>query len=1740
MKFHQPFHVLAHLCCLGQVATAQTTSTWSLAGDGNWKAAANWDSAAYPDNGQPAPGDTYNAVLNTNRTITLDGSVAIQGLTQSTGTITGAADKTLTLAGPLAWSGGRLDGGMTVQLNGSSTFSSTSNRELAGGTVFNNAGTMSWTAGNIGNNFGNFTFNNQSGGVMNVNLATAQALGALNDSKVFNNAGSLVKTGASYVDFQLPTHNSGAIDLQQGKIEWRGGSNTGTVTVAAGAELRMPTSSAFTQSGSGSLTGAGSVTFYSGSAPSYFNAGTYNVAASNTWGGDVHFNIPAQTGTLYLGNPFGQPGGRLFGSGSLTVTGLMTWTGNGGWPNYNTGILGSMQVHAQGGITMDGNMKPLDGNSRLHNYATATWSSGSIAHTNWFGSGTASWIINHPGASFLMSGPGNIDGDHTVSGFSNSGVFTRDGDTGEARINSRFVNNATGTLNLNTGSLRMSMLVNKGTVNVNSGTLWMQNIANGADFRQTGTFNLATDTTLRFGENGGTFNVGGGAVVTGAGGVTIGSTTVNFESDATFSASGPVSLTSGNANFATNPVFSSLSLSGGTFGGSGNPSVSGPMSWNNATVDGSPGTTLDALGGLTLDGGNRAISTRELRNHGTATWSSGQITGSNGAVIRNLAGATFTNNFGGNFSHGANALVAFINEGHFAKSNGTTTFGTNTDFNNSGTVSVSSGTLAFSGILQNYGEIELAGGTLQRSGAMINPGVIRGHGGFTGTLTNNGTLRAAGGMLLVNGDIFGSGDVEIQPGASMLINGPEATIGTLNHAGNSLVMSGEILVHEDFVNANAGTGNAYNPRANMSNEGDVVVSAAGNSSQSVAGDHVANGTLSAPTLNLGALRSGQNVTRNFTINNPGTSGPMVRGALQTTVGGANISDPRLSGSGVTPGGFAVAPGASTAAFTVHFSGTTIGPLTNQKIYLRNNFDDIVDQTLALNGTVWGLAVPQITSTTPITFGNVRVNKELPHLPIAIKNNAPADGSHEGLSVTPQYTDVEPLGPGAIAALAPQATDDSSIAVRINTAVPGPVAGSVALGFESDGTGTSGITPNQPLPGQTVDVTGTVYALASPAFAETTHDFGAVRVGDTIPPFVLELSNAAGPYREGLNASFAPLTVPPGFQASGSVPNLAPGASSTALQVTMDTTTSGPRDSEALRVNLASDGVATGETPLNLNPAKITLAGSVWNPAVAAFPGASPTLNLGSFRVGSVVTGFIPVKNNAPDDGFSEDLFAEINDYEANGGLTDMTASGEINSLAPQATAANAVQVWLDPWTAGPINAWVSFNMQSLSPAGLPSLDLPQGTVNLSASIFRKASGGAPNQIIGYLRQGESNSLTGNIRVTNHSSNDGYSERLRARIATTGVNLQTVNGETPLIDPGSNDSSLSVTMTGLVAASPGNQTGSVNINFASDGTGTPATSGLPEIANGSTATTVTVRVHEPAQNGLGKASGSDGTTFGNKGGGGFIGSFGSAPQHQGPRNLVIRLRNGLIGSFRDNLKATFDTSAMGPFAFALNGAMPADGITPNQFHDFTVTINPVGLPPGPASGTLVIHPVSWNPTSELALAPVEIDFTATIPDSYQAWTARYNLTGDDALAESDPDNDGDNNYKEFAFGSKPNDPASSPLFIPRILADSSGKFLAVLVRIRKGGEAPFTAPAEPPPSGLAARAVRDGVRYTARGSTAPGSGTALPVQQLDPPFGFGDIAPPSDFGLNDVVLRFNSYTVDQPTGFLRIEAGPDAP
>ncbi|NQX00399.1 choice-of-anchor D domain-containing protein, partial [bacterium] len=471
---------------------------------------------------------------------------------------------------------------------------------------------------------------------------------------------------------------------------------------------------------------------------------------------------------------------------------------------------------------------------------------------------------------------------------------------------------------------------------------------------------------------------------------------------------------------------------------------------------------------------------------------------------------------------------------------------------------------ATAGAFSNTGILQLGGGTYSNADGLTNAdgGEIFGFGAIAPRPTNSGIIRSAGGPLdFSNGIQGGSGTVQIDVGSSMNLSAGAASGSSadfLIHNGNTVgslnLGTRTFAVGIDYTNANFGTGNAFAPRANVSGSGGIL--AVGGTGQTVSGN-VTSGATATPVMAFGKLHLGAAATLNYQLNNTGASGSRLRGALQTNVNGGNLSDARLTGAGVTAANFGpILPGGNSGGLSVTFTASSAGALTGQAVRLLNHFDNVAEQTLSITGSGYRYAAPGAHSPTPVAFGNFHVGDTAPTQLLTLSNQAANDGFSEALNASiGGATGGVTTNGGSFTALSPGSSNGSALSVGIGTATAGSKNGTATISLTSNGAGSSdlGLTA---LTSQTVTVTGSVFRLAQPVIpGGTSLNFGIVHVGETAQQTVTVNNTAANDgFSESLNGSFSANTGH--LTGSGSFVALAPAASSSVPQVTLDTSTAG--------------------------------------------------------------------------------------------------------------------------------------------------------------------------------------------------------------------------------------------------------------------------------------------------------------------------------------------------------------------------------------------------------------------------------------------------------------------------------------------------------------------------------------------------------------------------------------------------------
>ena len=660
----------------------------------------------------------------------------------------------------------------------------------------------------------------------------------------------------------------------------------------------------------------------------------------------------------------------------------------------------------------------------------------------------------------------------------------------------------------------------------------------------------------------------------------------------------------------------------------------------------------------------------------------------------------------------------------------------------------------------------------------------------------------------MNGNLDNAGTVTLNTAAQVNVLNNN-TGGTINLNANNLTVT------KDYTNANFGTGNSFDKRSGLSGAGQVVAS--GDVTQVLSGN-VAGGSGAAPTMTFGNVHVGDVVSQTYSIGNGGTAGPVLRGAVQTNVNGGNITDGRLSGSGVTAGNYApLATGANTGPLTVTFNATSAGALSGQAVHIANNFGNVGEQTLSIvSSAAYNLAAGSATPT-PVTIANQRVGGTASQV-LTVSNTKAAGAYTEGLNATfAANTGNATNNGGAINLLAGQGTS-TAMGVGVNTGSAGHSAGTVTLNYVSDGTGTSGLGTTN-VGSQTINVSGDVYRLAQGSTTPSPIVFANRHEGDAASQ-VLTVQNtaAADGYSEKLNATFGS-TTGTSTHNGGSINLLAAGGSnSSAMAVGIDTSSAGAK-SGSVTVNYVSDGTGTSNLgTIGAGNQTVSVSGDVYRLASANTLAA---VSFGNVHVGDTVQQALNITNTAAADGYSEKLNASF------GASSDarITTSGSVSQLAAGASNNSSMIVGLNTSAAGTVNGTqvVKFASDGSGTSGLGITALASQTIGVSGDItttgnvYRLASASAatPNPVnFGNVRIGATADQA--VSISNTATNDGFSEKLNASISTNGAPV-TASGAFNLLGPQStNGTSLHV---GMDTSTAGAKSGSATIALVSDGTGT---------------------------------------------------------------------------------------------------------------------------------------------------------------------------------------------------------------------------------------------------------------------------------------------------------------------------------
>lgn len=584
-----------------------------------------------------------------------------------------------------------------------------------------------------------------------------------------------------------------------------------------------------------------------------------------------------------------------------------------------------------------------------------------------------------------------------------------------------------------------------------------------------------------------------------------------------------------------------------------------------------------------------------------------------------------------------------------------------------------------------------SGGTLDKRGA----GALQ----LSAASTYTGATTVTGGTLALLGSTQ-SPSFSVASGAALDLRTSVST-GTLDQGGSLLLGVNNLTITQDYRNANFGVGNAFNRRAGVTGTGQIR--AAGTTQQVLVGTAVSGGTTATPTLALGNLRVGSTVTRTVQIQNVGSGGPSLRGALQTT----GITSAALSGSGVTAQNWgALAQGATGPIFDVVYSPTQGGALTSQTVAVVNNFDNVAGQTLAITGAAYRPAEAS-TLAAPVQLAAQRVGGTATQA-LTLGNTAVADSFSERLNASLSGTGAIVVS-GSVSLLSAGATSDA-LRIGADTAIAGVKNGTATVSLASDGTGTSGLSLLA-LGTQQVAVSGKVYAPAVAQAQTTLVDFGIVRVGDTVATRPVVVGNAAtGALTDTLRATLGGAPAP--FTAAGTASAVAAGqVDGSSLSVALNTGSAGVF-SGAAQIGFASQNPDMAD--LALAGAAVALRAQVNHLAAAelslvsgagSFSGSAGryTLSFGTLvQGGAALTARLALGNAAPQVGWSDALAGS---FDLSGLLSGqmLGAAGFGNFIGLAAgTSLDTLVLSLDSSSLGNFSGVILLNARSTNaydPAG---------------------------------------------------------------------------------------------------------------------------------------------------------------------------------------------------------------------------------------------------------------------------------------------------------------------------------------------------------------------------------------------------------------------------------------------------------
>ena len=470
------------------------------------------------------------------------------------------------------------------------------------------------------------------------------------------------------------------------------------------------------------------------------------------------------------------------------------------------------------------------------------------------------------------------------------------------------------------------------------------------------------------------------------------------------------------------------------------------------------------------------------------------------------------------------------------------------------------------------------------------------------------------------------------------------------------------------------------------------------------------------------------------------------------------------------------------------------------------------QNIVLNYDAGTIQRPGVGAGTNVNAGITYVNNPFPGGTTTVTNAGTPGAENVDATVTPG-TGV--TGGGTATGLVAGDAAGQTIGLNLSpSTAPGVITRTATINFVSQPSSTN-LTP------VTVNVNGVVYERAA-ATLPASINFGSIRRGPTInqtfATTTISVTNSAtslqylgAPLGDALSVSWINPTTE--VLTTGSITSLAPQATSTALQVTLDSVIpAGPINRQIILRSVSEPPSAAAAEGFGqvVTDTPVTVTGRIYDHAIGSVDASDLAIDLGRTRAGTPfrVEG-IDITNNVASGTYSESLGATLGSLSP--GLARI---GSLSRLQPGQTSAS-LGVTITSTTAGQHSGFATITYITEAQAGSNLNDAQVSTqvISVTGIVDALAQAQVASQLNGgRVHAGGAFPLT-DLSVTNGAPNGLYSDDLKVEIdqadSSLWHNAQTVsNLAGAATDPGT------IKVRLLDASTPGEKSGQIILRSTS--------------------------------------------------------------------------------------------------------------------------------------------------------------------------------------------------------------------------------------------------------------------------------------------------------------------------------------